>query len=1780
MVTNNEKRLNDVRGNARLSETKSERIQFTYTCVNVNETLRRIYGEDDVDSCLKESFLRIYGDDNYSDDISEDLYGEFMPEENEQCLCGYGVCDIHKIHTIDCMDMCGLSERFTLFEGQICDCELDCDCKFQNEILQEFETIHEYSRNMDWFFKNQRFEREEDLRKLNNPLYNSACGRIRMRNPACLLPALGLCEDTSKIVYEFLRFDINEINQSKFLNDVRLATLTYTSKNLVFYEQTNRISQEVASTIGDRILALRHEINAGVNTIQFHRGTPNVFLPFNIIAPFMQHLNMIETFEVAKLRSVDEIHHMELEDYDAPFIMDCEVQVGTLDFTEDQRYFIDLAEDIWLMFENIYTTHPEMRIRGTINAVLSFIKMRTKRSLFDSLEEILVDRIGSYFIEVQSSPLENARFVFNSFEQFLDSPIFNKIYRCAMFGLTFSLFSKLGVDFDSLGYTRVESQFIRKKFSSRTEFMRVAIDTCLFVLERGLQVYHTGDINTIFHSSKTYDEIYEKTRLLKRQSLLLSNPEIHGFTESQFRSDLDAVIEKLQSAKKYSCSLNSLDKKLIASLLDEMCMLRDDLNCKANARQSRKAPFSLLLFGDSGIGKSYLTEMIYKMICGLKNLNPADEFKFTRNPKTQYWNGYTSSCHTIILDDVAAENPSSVSGTSSVDEIIQIINNAPFCPDQAALEDKGRTPMRAKVVIATTNVKNLNAMAYYTCPSAVQRRFPFVVTPTVRKEFLDENGRLDSIKVPKVAYPDVWTFKVEKVIATKIDLNRSIQHVATYSTILENADMRTFLKWLRDAVRNFDEEQSRVNDCLSVLKEEELCMCCSLPDSLCETRVQDGVVRNAIGGFLWGFLHLLCLDAVGISVFIFFTAFWDTIPIFMFRMFLKFLWLCVTLKSPWKAKIIIMQDIIRGAWAKNRFGQIGRRVQDVVTPLRVAHFAKIIAGLWLLKKILYPTKVMEKVETQGNEMSRLSDVGKMPVAEISGREAVWYNNEVQLAPADFTRESASAKASCFTDFLKRLSSNVIVVQIKREETIHCSRALCVSGQIYVSNAHTMHFDGDSTEMCIISNTLEGLDSNWRGVISKTDMILDYENDLCFFVLRNIPPKKNISKYFLEGFGAGSFNGSYISRSDVGEVEYQQIKNARYTKNVGIKILEKNQFSDRWIMPSQDQTTNDGFCGSPLVIETPSGYAIVGIHVACNFASSTLVASSIGKKYVETMMRRFEQFTIQSGDLSLISSKTKERGVTNLHEKSVFRYINNGVLDIYGSFTGYRGKTKSCVEKTPMNEYLMKKGYITKFTAPVMKGWVPWMIAAKDLVCPVTKIRSDILYKCANSYFGDVMKKIDQSQISEMVHILDNFTAINGAQVAYIDKINRNTSAGNPWKKSKKYFIEACPPAHGMLDPVKVDDEIMDRVEDILLRYSRGERAHPNFCAHLKDEPVSFKKAKIGKTRVFTGAPFDWCIVVRKYLLGFTRLLQNNRIPFESAPGTIAQSLEWEELYHHIAKFGDDRIVAGDFKAFDKRMAATEILMAFEVIKMFCSISGNYSPDDLRVIDCIARDTAFAVVDYNGDLVQLYGSNPSGNPLTVILNSIVNCLRMRYAYYTLNPNEECETFSNNVSLMTYGDDNIMSINKECEFFDHTKLQEALAELDIEYTMADKEAESVPFIHIDEASFLKRTWRYDEDVGALLAPLDEESVEKSLMVWNRSKTICKEAQGVAIISTAVREYFFYGRAKFEEKSKLFKKMIEELGWQIYVEESTFPTFDELLISFRKTSKHCATYQEKDW
>mgnify|MGYP003571890818 CR=1 FL=1 len=129
-------------------------------------------------------------------------------------------------------------------------------------------------------------------------------------------------------------------------------------------------------------------------------------------------------------------------------------------------------------------------------------------------------------------------------------------------------------------------------------------------------------------------------------------------------------------------------------------------------------------------------------------------------------------------------------------------------------------------------------------------------------------------------------------------------------------------------------------------------------------------------------------------------------------------------------------------------------------------------------------------------------------------------------------------------------------------------------------------------------------------------------------------------------------------------------------------------------------------------------------------------------------------------------------------------------------------------------------------------------------------------------------------------------------------------------------------------------------------------------------------------------------------------------------------------------------------------------------------------------------------------------------------------------------------------------------------DLTAISEELAKIGVVYTMADKEAESVPYISIKECSFLKRTWRYERDLGLHVGPLDLRSVYRSLSVWVRSKSITAEEQMIEIIGSANAEFFSHGREVFDAGQTCLREVIREMNLKKYITDTTLLSYDELI------------------
>jgi len=228
---------------------------------------------------------------------------------------------------------------------------------------------------------------------------------------------------------------------------------------------------------------------------------------------------------------------------------------------------------------------------------------------------------------------------------------------------------------------------------------------------------------------------------------------------------------------------------------------------------------------------------------------------------------------------------------------------------------------------------------------------------------------------------------------------------------------------------------------------------------------------------------------------------------------------------------------------------------------------------------------------------------------------------------------------------------------------------------------------------------------------------------------------------------------------------------------------------------------------------------------------------------------------------------------------------------------------------------------------------------------------------------------------------------------------------------------------------------------------------------------------------------------------------------------------------------------------------------------------GYSKRDLIVMGGIATDICYPLMAYNGDLIQHYGSNPSGHNLTVYINSIVNALLFRCAYYHITKDREnVPEFREVCSLITYGDDAKSSVHEDFPEFNHIAVAKFLDDRDMKFTMPDKESEPTPYLKDEEADLLKRSNVYSADTNLIMGALDEDSIFKSLHAALKSKALTREQQAMENIDGGLREWFSHGREIYDKRQTQMKDIATRADI-IHGCPGVHVTFDDRLCAWKE-------------
>jgi hypothetical protein len=1391
-----------------------------------------------------------------------------------------------------------------------------------------------------------------------------------------------------------------------------------------------------------------------------------------------------------------------------------------------------------------------------------------------------------------------------------DAELFKRARKLGYLLLTTGLVKDIGLEFNE--------EIFQKNFkdidkSNKVDLTLEFADHFSWLVKSGYQMYHRDFYGALFGGQ-------EYTKFLTNYSSCKAY--FAGRVDYGDSKYLDLLCTTIELGERFG-----VKDKFIFKCTTELKTIRQTITAKANAVQSRPVPFSMLIFGNPGVGKSSLMSNIFKTWSLIDNsVEYKDTMVYTRHPGAQYWDGFSTEQAFCILDDIGFIKPKSQMADNMQTEIIQIVNDVPYVPNQAALEDKGRVPFRCKVVLGSTNVKEMNVYHYFTTPEAALRRFPYVITVSVRPECRRGDTDFINPEISETEQLDPWQVTLEEVSL----INRMVVYTplkAADGTELIDVPFRKAQPTIVKLMRRHMSIQSKSSQRKEDLKKQKLCvhdtfvsLCPECSSSSEEKVAEEKDVNNVSensdvtinlskhwsetpqetlitdyskeleklvppnpfvmspqsdeafseGDFintpfsseditgeidpaiLRHFREIDELVPDGVIP-IKLPTFWEKIQmgadkaLILCGSYLKWddekKWVpnslrvafqraCVRVTlSHMKDKSLAHQLMYYKRRLSQQAHQYGETMKNVIFP-RSQKLKVLAAALAVLTGAYFSWKLLRSETSedvpQGGDFSSVGVRGE--------KESTW----VKTVKRDELPTPAGVGAS-FPSVISKYSSNSSTVKIIKDKKVSFSNLIALRGSLYLLPRHL------AQKMVGSECELYCLGKKYSFKPAQCDIKWSNSTDLAIVNILCAPPRSNFMKYITSG-SCPLTSGVMVYTDKYENLHEVKVNRMSDVENVPMNLEFINTLP-HVLKYRTSIDTHQGLCGSPLFVPGANGGVILaGMHCAGINNKDHGMAIPLRMDIIEDLIQKMDTggspVAAPQGDV-IYSVPEAPQTLGDIHHKSIFAYADRGSTNVFGSFLGFRQSHTTRVEPTIAAPILEEHGIVASKVAPVMKGWVPWRNSFLDSCNLAEHFDWDRMQECADSFYADVVRRIPLAGFAE-IHKVNQHVALNGqAGCRFVDSMNRQTSAGFPYNKAKnKGFILQIGPTEENQESIGVDDRIQRDIDYVLDCYAKGERASPIFKGSLKDEPI--KPVKREKPRVFMGAPFGFCVVVRMYLLMFTRFFQLHSTVFENAVGVDCESSTWNDFYQYLIEFGRNRVFAGDYSKFDKGQSARIIMVAFQFIGRVCLLSPHFDEEDFKVIMTIGTDIAFNFCHFNGDLVQFMGSMPSGNPLTVVINCIVNSLYMRYCYRSLGGN--LRSFQDKVHLLTYGDDNICGVSPDVEFFNHTTVQEEFAKVRIVYTMPDKEAMSKPFSDIDELDFLKR--RFVVRDGHCYCPLDENSIRNSVAVWVRSKTICPQWQMADTIQSAMRNAFQHGPEFFERFREICVECCEKLNLYPYV------------------------------
>lgn len=1324
-------------------------------------------------------------------------------------------------------------------------------------------------------------------------------------------------------------------------------------------------------------------------------------------------------------------------------------------------------------------------------------------------------------------------------------------------------------------YKALNVQAMRKQHPSIFYHIFSTID---WVVDSVVPALMTNNLSLLLYDSD-YHEIDEMYRnCIKMVQMNMSGQMEVVEQEFGITSEADMIVYIIKTsaahlAIKNRCKNDASMTREMQSRLIRLDKLQVDLQAFWHSKGLRTKPLGVLIRGPSSVGKSTLAGIVCHTVSRAMKFPEGKEYTVTLNGSDKYQSEFRSQHVCVIFDDVGNTKPERCS-ENPLFILIQFINNMHCSALSPEAEKKGKMDIRSKLVVVTTNTKDLHASFFSINPTSIMRRFDHVVDVKLKPDAVSSTGGLHR-KFARETHPDAWEISLKEVVIMRSS-NDALADNYCLKPVMET-DLFGFVDHLAATVPEYFETQDAIVESSSEMHLREHCvdhpMYC-LPCPKC-TRGDPFVSCAQREAYICESKDELDGQTGMMSPLIASPQLQDE--------FLR----CYMAEEKFDALTTEENDCEMSLRQRidHICGLSVAKLTDLTTAMKkkfeqepwmcvVAGVATVGMTGFALHRLMEP-----KLEPEGAVLTRIKNAASTPA------EFVEKDNKYQKVYTNRFVAPTGSVSTTLHQLETKVDRNLNVVYIQQFNALTDE----VYGKVQWCNSFPVgegrwilvghQFDDDQTyKLSFRTHPNIGV-KRFNALVGPSNMRRLPNSDAVVVDLPQGGDTADFSKYMfdtLEGVELEKGMPLMVYHAHLSQVEDgadSYVPPSSYKITTKLKAIESRYVKGvgNFDLMMFEADNHSGMCGS-MVFLAGRHPVLIGIHSAGNPSKRECGVTLLAKD----MLSPSEG--VRLAEESEMPSQLYDKVIDiqpDVHPFNPIHYIEDEDhnLEVYGQHNLPLSKFRTPMMESPMCESLVEHlGYERTHGAPTRKGVRPsrhrHLVEASRILPP-----SNPKYlKAAIMDFMMKLKPVAQNErFKEFVHPLDFDSAVNGTPgVKGQEPINPKTSMGFPLNSPKwKYFVQ-CGLAEELgldttkfvsrqevdgvtqyvyeikFDPSKADVEA--ETERVLSWFVDGKRANVVFRANLKaNEAVTFKKIAQNKIRIFAGAPVSLVIITRMLTLPLINLMTHFPREFESAIGVDATGRDWQFIADTLLVHGKDRMGDGDFSSYDLWMRPEIIKGAFDVLRM-CLEEASFDDELLRIFDGLATECMCPIYESDGLIVKMFGSNPSGHSLTVVINGLANGIYMRYAYYAMYDADygNIPMFHTRVALLTYGDDNVFSVSPEEERFSMMSVGQQLARIGLKYTDATKNISTIPFKDIEHLSFLKRDFHVHPTFGVRVGALEKESIFKSLAMTRKPEKGQRETVAEICannLNGALRELYYHDPDDYRSHIDVFRIIAQE-------------------------------------